>query len=180
MRKLGMILMGLGFLIAAFVSTRQADTVAWGPYALAALVGAAGVVLLRKTAGERATRAETVRANLATLEGSLARVVERVAALLGERTRLSAYDVHGRIDADLVVDLAAFADARESMIHGIGLQEYANVMDHFARGERLVNRAWSASADGYGDEVWSCLRSAESEFREADGVLRHHMAGRTR
>ena len=46
-----------------------------------------------------------------------------------------------QLDAELLDDLADFADAREAMIHGIGLQEYANVMDNFARAERHINRS---------------------------------------
>ena len=38
-----------------------------------------------------------------------------------------------------------------------GLAAFADVMTAFASGERSINRAWSASADGYFDEAESCL-----------------------
>lgn len=178
MRRLGHVLMWLGFLAAAFVTTRQRDAVAWVPYAAAGLVGVAGVVILRRTAGAAASHVETVRSNIATLEASLSRLVRNVTAMNAQRDSIHVYDLHGRIDRELAGDLAAFADARESMIHGIGLQEYANVMDLFARGERAINRSWSASADGYVDEVWTYMALAEESLREADRILQQHLAAR--
>jgi len=179
MRRAGHVLLWIGFLLAAFVTTRQLDAVNWGFYVPAALIGLVGVVLLRRTATQAAAHADVVRANLSTLEASLRRLVERLQALNREREKIFVYDVHGRIDRDLAGDLAAFAEARESMIHGIGLQEYASVMDHFARGERAVNRSWSASADGYVDEVWTYLELAEASMREADRILSGHLSRTT-
>jgi len=171
--------MWLGFLAAAFITTRQLDVVNWGLYLPAAVVGIAGVVILRHTAGQAASHGETVRENLSTLEASLGRLVSNLEALNRDREQIFVYDVHGRIDGELAEDLVSFAEARESMIHGIGLQEYAQVMDHFARGERAVNRAWSASADGYIDEVWTYMGIAEESMREADGSLRKHLQMRS-
>ena len=178
MRKAGFVLMWLGFLAAAFITTRQLDVVSWGLYVPAALVGAVGVILLRRTASVDAAHSETVRSNIATLEGCLSRLVERLSAMNARRKEIFVYDVHKRLDTELLDDLAEFADAREAMIHGIGLQEYANVMDNFARAERHINRAWSASADGYVDEVWACMQQAETFMREADQLLKRHLQTR--
>lgn len=168
--------MWIGFVAAAFVATRQLDTIAWGWYAAAAALAVAGVVILQRTAGAAAADADAVRANIGVLEETARRLVDRIAALNRDRETIFVYDVHGRIDAELSDEFAAFAEAREAMIHAIGLQEYADVMDNFARAERLVNRAWSASADGYVDEVWSCLASAEEAMGEAERLLRDHLS----
>jgi hypothetical protein len=167
--------MWIGFIAAAFVSTRQLDAIAWGWYAATGIVAVAGVVILRRTAGAAASDTETVRANIGVLESSARKIVEGITALNRGRGEINVYDVHGRIDAELAAEFAGFADARESMIHAIGLQEYADVMGNFARAERLVNRAWSASADGYVDEVWSCLAAAEEAMGEADRLLASHL-----
>ena len=53
------------------------------------------------------------------------------------------------------------------MMHVFGLQNYADVMSAFAAGERYINRVWSASTDGYIDEVRSYLDRATQQFREA-------------
>jgi len=47
------------------------------------------------------------------------------------------------------------------------MQNYADVMSNFAAGERYINRVWSASTDGYVDEVRSYLERARAQFSEA-------------
>jgi hypothetical protein len=75
------------------------------------------------------------------------------------------------IDARLRDDLRRFADARETIIHLFGLQVYANLMSHFAAGERYINRVWSASADGYDAEARTYLGKAATQFRDAQAQL---------
>jgi hypothetical protein len=53
------------------------------------------------------------------------------------------------------------------MIHVFGMQNYADVMSNFAAGERYINRVWSASTDGYADEVILYLERARDQFNEA-------------
>jgi hypothetical protein len=172
--------MWLGFLGAAFVSTRQADAVQWPLYAATAAVGVAGVGILRRTGGPSAAQAEVVHGSIAQLEARLTRLVRGLAALNRERETVFVYDVHKRIDGEFLDDLVAFADDREAMIHGLGLAAFASVMDSFARAERQINRAWSASADGYVDEVWICLGRAEAFMRTAEEALKQHRSGKPR
>ena len=53
------------------------------------------------------------------------------------------------------------------MVHLFGLQTYADIMSHFAAGERYINRVWSASADGYDEEADAYLKKAAVQFDEA-------------
>ena len=175
MRNLGHVLMWVGFLATAFVAMQQSDQINWTNYVFTALVGVAGVVLLRRTAGAAARQTHVVQSNLATLEKTLSEALAAVKQMNANKDDIYVYDVHGRIDADVAAQMADFADARESMIHGLGLAEYADVMDHFARGERFLNRAWSASADGYINEVWDSMNKCETELRTADDALRRHL-----
>jgi hypothetical protein len=78
-----------------------------------------------------------------------------------------------RIDELFAEDLATFVEARESLSHIHGLQVYADVMSHFASAERYLNRAWSASADGYLDEVTAYLDRAQVQFVDALNKVRH-------
>jgi hypothetical protein len=45
------------------------------------------------------------------------------------------------------------------------------VMSAFAAGERYINRVWSASTDGYIDEVRSYLERATQQFGEARSLF---------
>ena len=44
-------------------------------------------------------------------------------------------------------------------------------MSEFAAGERYMNRAWSASADGYVEEAASCIDQATSNLHAAQEAL---------
>jgi len=179
MRKLGGILLTIGFFGAAFVTVRHADsaglewqTIEWGWYALPFVVGVIGVSLLRTTAKATDTHAHKLDADLTAMRASLDRIVDKLERQCANRDAIQVYDVHGWIDEELVVDLGAFVEVRESLIPLYGMQAYANIMSDFAGGERSINRAWSASADGYIDEVLICLDRALTLMRQAQAQLR--------
>ena len=65
----------------------------------------------------------------------------------------------------------AFVESREAISHVYGLQAYADVMSHYAGGERFLNRVWSASADGYVDEVNTYLGRSLEQFEIARDKL---------
>ncbi|MHC4875610.1 MAG: hypothetical protein ACYTGL_03865 [Planctomycetota bacterium] len=181
MRKLSMLLFAVGFVTTALVTVAHADTeglgwqtINWLHYALAGSVGVAGVIGLRRTAGETESKHEKIEGDIEELRGSLGRVVDRLEALLKDSESISVYDVHQRIDDQFMEDLGVFADARESMIPRFGLQPYADIMSLFAGGERLLNRAWSASADGYVDETWTCITSADRQMKSALRLFDEH------
>ena len=51
------------------------------------------------------------------------------------------------------------------------MKVYADVMTEFASAERLVNRTWSAAADGYVDEVATSLQLAGRHLARAKELL---------
>jgi hypothetical protein len=69
-------------------------------------------------------------------------------------------------------DINDFVEAREAIIARYGLAKYAEMMDNFALGERALNRAWCASADGYIDELHICLERAEVRLRAARDIVK--------
>ena len=105
--------------------------------------------------------------NLQILDTSLVNILENLESLNSQPIRLPVYQARFEIDRLLREDLNNFANARESMMHVIGMQHYTDVMSAFAAGERYINRIWSASTDGYVDEVRSYLDRALQQFREA-------------
>ncbi len=183
MRFTGGLLLMLGFFGAAFVTVRHADaeqlewqTIEWAWYAIAFVVGLVGVVVLRVTAKSTGTQAHKLDADLEAMKTSLGRLVDKLSAMTAGRDDISVYDVHGRIDDELMIDLNAFVEARETLIHLYGLQPYADLMNRFALSERNINRAWSASADGYIDEVWICMERALQEMSAARGLLTDYVS----
>ncbi len=74
----------------------------------------------------------------------------------------------GRLQQEQMVDFVA---CRPKLIATFGLSGYASLMDHFARAERMVNRAWSASADHAFDEAMDCVAQAESLLAETEQRL---------
>ena len=87
--------------------------------------------------------------------------------LNAQKRSIDTYDVRHRIDELFTDDLTSFVEARQSIAQVHGLQAYADVMSYFAAGERYLNRVWSASADGYVDEVNDYLDKAQAQFVES-------------
>ena len=77
-------------------------------------------------------------------------------------------DVLGAVQENLVPEFIAL---RTVLIGRSGLGGYARLMDRFAAGERQINRAWSAAADGFDDEITACLESAARLLAEAAECL---------
>lgn len=106
-------------------------------------------------------------ADIAVLRSSLGSLIEKVRALETVESDEGQLTFHRRIDEEFMEDIDTFVEARESMIPRLGMQRYADIMSPFANGERLLNRAWSASADGHVDEVQSCVATARLELEKA-------------
>ena len=171
MKVMGMALFGVGFLAGAFFLVQQLDAVHWGAFAGSLVVCGLGVLLMRLADRSNTQTQQVAQANVQRLEASLDRLMQALRAINAEREEIGVYGIHGQLDERLIDDLDAFVSAREALIYHQGLAYYAKVMDGFAAGERALNRAWSASADGYLDEVWACLDRAERAFQRARDAM---------
>jgi hypothetical protein len=167
MVKLGYLLIVAGFLAGSYFAVLDKAGVPWGVWGLAVAVGVAGVVLARLGGLKSAQAEDRLAADILVIDSSLAHLVEKAEALHGEKGSIDPYDVRHRIDAGFIEDLNAFVEARGSLRHRYGVHAYADVMTAFATGERALNRAWSASTDGYVDAVDSSLERAAAQFRDA-------------
>ena len=174
MKSLGYILITLSFLVGSYYSVIHTEEVEWSIVGPCLLVGLAGVGLIQMSIRGQKGATDAVRTNIGKLEESLTRIVENITRLDGEKEAINVYDVHHRIDDDFMSDLDTFVENRESIGHAFGLQSYADVMTHFATAERYLNRSWSASTDGYVDEVNSYLTRSRDQFTQALELLRSH------
>jgi hypothetical protein len=167
MKWVGFIMVTLGFIAAALAAVVDEAAVRWLWYIPAIGIGAAGVAAIRINDMRQSKTEHHVTANIETVESSLARINDNINKLNSDKNSINTYDMRYRIDELFLEDLAMFVDARESIAHRYGLAAYADVMSCFAAGERYLNRVWSASADGYIDEVNDYLDKAKEQFTES-------------
>ncbi len=172
MKNTGYLLLTAGFLTASFFAVEQREGVQVVYFVVALALGALGVTLLRVVRRKEATSAETIRENLAAIERSLVSVVEKAQALEVGKAETDVYELRHIIDREFPDDLDAFVQARYSLVHSFGLQQFADVMNPFAAGERYLNRVWSASTDGYIDEAHAYVTKACEQFELALEILR--------
>lgn len=164
MKKIGLILITLSFLIGAYLTVLHETEVNWPVFLVVFAVGLLGVALARTGAKTAATMAHVLESDMATVSRSLENIVQHVSALNDEKETIPTYDMGKAIDERVLDDLNDFVDARKAISHTYGLQAYADIMSHYAGGERYLNRVWSASADGYVNEVKNYLDRSLEQF----------------
>jgi len=173
MKAVAYILITAGFLLAAYYSVIDTDQVPWNVVVPSLLMGLAGVAMIQISNRVQRRETDTVRSNIDKLEQSLSSIVDHATQLDADKGSIDVYDFHGHIDELFMADLDVFVENRESIAHAYGLQEYADIMTHFATGERYLNRCWSASTDGYVDEVNAYLTRARDQFAQSLEMLRY-------
>ena len=166
MKLLGFIMVSLGFLAGVYFLTGAGGRVLGVQFALSFTVALIGVVILRLASRQRVTAVEKVTAEIQTAEQCLRRLLQGTVRLESEKDSLDVYDLPKIIDERFNEDLEKFVEARESIAVAYGLPAYADVMSHFAAGERYLNRVWSCSVDGYIDEAHTFIGRARAQFEE--------------
>ena len=171
-KTISLIVIFAAFLAGAYLSVLDPVTVNWNFLAPVLAVGAVGLWGYRTAVHSEASAGEKVAGNMQLLGDSLSNLSRNLGELNSRKTDLPVYEARFEIDRLFREDLNNFADARESMIHVFGMKNYADVMSAFAAGERYINRVWSASTDGYQDEVYKYLERASLQFAEADQLFK--------
>ncbi len=170
MKGFGYFLLCAGFIAAAYATALDVEHVNWALFGASALAAIVGVVLVKRHARALAQSDEVLENNRAELRSSIDNVVRDLQEIVSNGG-LHGAELRARIDEKLRPDLIRFADARESMVHLFGMQSYADIMSHFAAGERYINRVWSSSADGYDAEAETYLQKAAEQFADAQRQL---------
>ena len=166
MKKIGYIIITVGFLAGSLAAVISEEGVYWGYFILSILVGAAGIVLVHFGRHKESRAEDKLASNIQAIEDSLGRIVGNITQLNSDKQSIDTYDIRFRIDELFLDDLAIFVDARRSISHIFGLVAYGEIMSSFAAGERYLNRVWSASADGYIDEVNIYIEKSRQQFTE--------------
>lgn len=166
--RIAYLIVAVGFIAAAFYASLDPEVVNWSIFLPAIVVGFVGVVMLKRAQSAEARDETRLAAGRETLRRSLDRLLLDLQDLSHRAESLPVEELPGEIDRLLRTDLAAFVEARQTMVQTIGLQGYAQVMSAFAAGERYINRVWSSATDGYRDEALDYLKRAHAQIRQAE------------
>jgi len=172
MKKLGYFLVFVGFVAASLVSVTDVLQVNWVHFIIFLIISIIGIFLIRRTEKKETMHEETLSRNMKAIEQSLVRIVDDVKLIRSEIDLNKPQEVRKRIDKKLPDHLETFIESRKTIGHVHGLQAYGHVMNYFATAERYLNRVWSASTDGYIDEVTEYMEKSERQFEEALAALR--------
>ncbi len=167
MKKIGLLVITIGFIIGSLSTILHETEVRWGMFFTALSVGIIGIILVKISEKKVSQSKEVLTQNIENIERSLGNIVKNVKMLNTQKDEINTYDVHHKIDELFLEDINTFVEARESISHTYGMQDYAEIMTSFAAGERYLNRVWSASADGYIDEVSAFLDKTCEQFEDS-------------
>ena len=175
----GQVLLWIGFLGGSMAAVLRLEnesspweTVPWTLYIASAAVGVAGIILLRRDKLAQTAYSASSEIGLEAIQRELAAANESVARLDANLREMSCEEVLDYIDQRCVPHFAEFADGRMVIQNRFGATVYATIMTEFASGERYLNRAWSAAADGYVDEVEASVQHAHTFLQAANAHLR--------
>ncbi len=172
MKIIGYLLIAAGFLAGALVAVVDEEQVNWFIFSAAVGAGIVGVGMVRFGHRQITHGEGKLASNMQEISSTLQRIVDGMARLNTEKDSIYTYDMRHRIDENIAAEILAFADTRETIATLFGLAVYADIMSHFAAGERYLNRVWSASVDGYIDEVNTYLEKSGYQFTQALDLIR--------
>lgn len=167
MKNLAFTAVILSFLAGAYLTSLDEKVMNWTYFIPVLLVGFVGAFVYKKEANAAAKHGDVLKNNKKILIESLDNVLNNLKALNGRKDQVPTYEMRFEIDKLFRDDLMKFADARDSMKHLFGIQAFADIMSSFAAGERYINRVWSASTDGYVDEVMMYVEKSLYQFEHA-------------
>jgi hypothetical protein len=87
--------------------------------------------------------------------------------LAEEIDELEGTDIAERVEHLLEHTVLPFAESRQRLFDRLGMRVGAEILITAAFGERMLNRTWSAAADGYLEEARNSFRDGAAAFEEA-------------
>lgn len=147
---------------------------------LGASIAAVGVVLWRRDL-KRSIRTEATSPQTTVAASSPHETLRGVVASVGDlREQLETMSAGRtmpppeflvRIDSVLQTGVATLTQQRGSILRQLGLRQGSEILVASAVGERMLNRTWSAVADGHFDEARVSVDEAHSAFQEAEQLF---------
>lgn len=144
--------------------TKWPDT--WPAFLIGALLSVAGIVLWRLSEAKRdaaASQGEDGKSDPLELLQAAVPAVKTIESELGGLTTETLCE---RIDAVLQDYIVPAAEARQDLVKKLGMERGAEILVTAAYAERMLNRVWSASADGHLPEASASLSEAVGAIQE--------------
>ncbi len=171
MTKIGIVLIAVGFIAGTLTTTFSMTEVKWFPFVISVVVGIIGIVLVKISIKKQDQSKEVLTKNMESISASISNIVKKLKTLNEQKKDINTYDILHKVDELFLEDLNTFVETRKSISHTYGVQAYADVMSHFAAGDRYLNRVWCASADGYIDEVNMYIEKSLEQFEDSQKKL---------
>ncbi len=135
-----------------------------------------GLIIWRKgmRAQEPLASDETPAVDLADTKDAvqvLEQLLEPARKFASEIDSLDAAAINERADSLIETYILPFAEDRNSIVVKHGMERGADVLCTMAFGERMLNRVWSASADGHVSEARDSFPKALAAFEQAHSQL---------
>ena len=137
----------------------------------AGVVAAIGIFLWRK-----AVTAQKAQGNLGGSDGKdpvvlLRGLIEPLKSLRSDAPHMDTDSLVARVDALLDQYVLPMGEERQGFVDRFGMEKGAEILVTLAFGERMLNRVWSAAADGHHPEATSSLDESTDAFIEAANLL---------
>jgi hypothetical protein len=100
----------------------------------------------------------------------LAALIPQAKGLVARLDDLTTADLQVEVDALLDAYVLPFAEVRHRVTDKLGMQAGAEILVTLAYGERMLNRVWSAAADGHLPEARACVPEAVDALVEAQRI----------
>jgi hypothetical protein len=101
----------------------------------------------------------------------LAGLIPQLRDLAGKIDELDSDAIIAHVEQILEHTVLPFAEARQKLFDRLGMRAGADLLVTAAYGERMLNRSWSAAADGHLIEARSSFREAMQAFDEAAAMV---------
>lgn len=148
-----------------FKRSWPATTMPWMIFAVLATVG----VLLWRSGTKQNAQAQDASLDDATQNPFvlLERLIPAAQQHVAEVATLDCEGLRKRADALLEEYLLPMAEVRQRVIDRVGMKLGSEILVSIAYGERILNRVWSAAADGHLPEAQACFPEAVDALVEA-------------
>ncbi|MDP6946482.1 MAG: hypothetical protein QF464_20200 [Myxococcota bacterium] len=172
----GFILFVIGIIVAILGSAKVPAEVGGWPDTWGVFLAGGGIALVGLALWRRHTQ-QQAKAQSAAVESAndpfklLQGLADPMETLKTDLETLDTDELTARVDALLNQFVLPFAQVRQVVLDRLGMEKGAEILVVVAFGERLLNRVWTAAADGHLPEAQACFPEAHEAFIEAQAML---------